>query len=135
MFHLSTKIVRVCDETKRALMFRGWSRLCLHAASLSAAEGASASATAIARAARAEAMEKEAEAAAAKAEAWRRAAAASTEVAEARAKALRAASRRSVLTSELHQSKDEMGQVVRQQQLRRMKMLVRGCDMESDGSD
>lgn len=45
-------------------MFRGWSRLCLHAASLNAAEGASASATAVARAARAEAVEREAVAAA-----------------------------------------------------------------------
>ena len=41
-------------------MFRGWSRLCLHAASLSAAEGASAAATAAARATRAEAMQLEA---------------------------------------------------------------------------
>lgn len=46
-------------------MFRGWSRLCLHAASLSAAEGASAAATAVARAARADAAPKEVEAAAA----------------------------------------------------------------------
>ncbi len=51
-------------ERDRALVFRGWSRLCLHAASLSAAEGASAAATAVARAARAEAKEKEAAAAA-----------------------------------------------------------------------
>ena len=105
-------------------MFRGWSRLCLHAASLSAAEGAAASATAVARAVRAEAMEKEAAAAAEKAEAWRRAAAASAEVAEAREKAQREAYQGSLLTSELHQSKEEMEQAVREQQLRRMKMLV-----------
>eukprot|EP00752_Nemacystus_decipiens_P010863 g9658.t1 len=117
-------IARVCGERDRALIFRGWSRLCLHAASLSAAEGASASATAAARAARAEAMEKEAAAAAEKAEAWRRAAAASAAVAEAREKAQREASRGSVLTSELHQSKEEMEQVMREQQLRRMKMLI-----------
>eukprot|EP00903_Cladosiphon_okamuranus_P014747 g13665.t1 len=117
-------ITRVCGERDRALIFRGWSRLCLHAASLSAAEGASASATAVARAIRAEAMEKEAAAATEKAEAWRRAAAASAEVAEAREKAQREASRGSVLASELHQSKREMEQVVRQQQLRRMKMRI-----------
>ena len=52
-------------ERDRALIFRGWSRLCVHAASLSSAEGASeAAVTAVARAARAEAMEKEATAAA-----------------------------------------------------------------------
>lgn len=64
-FHLFVKIIRVCGERNRALLFRGWSRLCLHAASLSAAEGASAAATAFARAARAEAMQQEADAAAA----------------------------------------------------------------------
>lgn len=58
------KISRLCRERERALIFRGWSRLCLHAASLSAAEGASASATAMARAARAEAVKREAAAAA-----------------------------------------------------------------------
>ena len=115
-------------------MFRGWSRLCLHAASLSAVEGASASATAAARAARAEAIEREAAAAADKAEAWRRAAAASVEVAEAREKAQRDAARGSVLAAELHQSKEEMEQVVREQQLRRMKMLVRACHAGSDDS-
>ncbi|CAN0508164.1 unnamed protein product, partial [Ectocarpus sp. 12 AP-2014] len=82
-------IIRVCDERDRALMFRGWSRLCLHAASLSAAEGAAAAATATARSARAEAMEKEAKSAADKAEAWRKAAAATVEVAEARERAQR----------------------------------------------
>lgn len=44
-------------------MFRGWSRLCLHAASLNAAGAAVATATAAARAARAEAEEREAAAA------------------------------------------------------------------------
>ncbi|CAN0575478.1 unnamed protein product, partial [Ectocarpus sp. 12 AP-2014] len=83
LHRLKMLITRVC-ERDRALTFRGWTRLCLHAASLSTAEGASAAATAAARAARAEAMEKEAKAAADKAEAWRRAAAASAEVAEAR---------------------------------------------------
>lgn len=128
---VSAQIVRTCGEKDRALLFRAWSRLCLHAASLSAAEGASASATAMARAARAEAMEKEAEAAADKAEAWRRAAAASAEVAAAREKALREASRGSVLTAELQQTKEEMEQVARQQQLRRVKILVRGYHSDS----
>ncbi len=108
-------------------MFRGWSRLCLHAASVSAAEGASAAATAVARAARAEAKEKEAAAAVGKAEAWRRAAAASAEVAEAREKAQREAARGSVLATELDQKDEETERVVRQQKLRRMKFLVRGC--------
>lgn len=39
------------------LLFHGWTRLCLHAASLNAAEGASSAATAAARAARAEVEE------------------------------------------------------------------------------
>lgn len=54
------QINRVCIGREKALLFRGWSRLCLHAASLSAVEGALAAATAAARAARTEAMEKEA---------------------------------------------------------------------------
>lgn len=44
-------------------LFRGWSRLCLHAASLSVAEGASAAATTAARAERVQRIQKEAEAA------------------------------------------------------------------------
>lgn len=127
LYPASVKIIRVCGERDRALMFRAWSRLCLHAASLSAAEGASASATAVARAARAEAIEKKAVAAAEKAEAWSRAAAASAEVAEEREKAQREAARGSDLTAELQQRKEEMEQVARQQQLRRIKMLVRSC--------
>lgn len=118
------KITRVCGEQDRSLMFRGWSRLCLHAASLSAAEGASASATAIARAARAEAMETEAQAAADKAEAWRRAVAASAEVAEAREKAEQLSMGVSALTAELKQRADDSGHLMREQQLRRMKRLV-----------
>lgn len=50
-------------DRSRRLLFRGWSRLCLHAASLNAIEGASSAATAAARAARAEAERKSAEAA------------------------------------------------------------------------
>ena len=118
------KITRVCGERDRALIFRGWSRLCLHAASLSAAEGASAAATAVARAARAEAMEAEAAAAAEKAEAWRRAAAASAKVAASRAREQREAARGSTLETELSQKDEDMERAVRQEKLRRMKMLV-----------
>ncbi|CAN0273392.1 unnamed protein product, partial [Ectocarpus sp. 12 AP-2014] len=121
---LHAKIIRVCDERDRALMFRGWSRLCLHAASLSAAEGAAAAATAMARSARAEAMEKEAKSAADKAEAWRKAAAASVEVAEAREKAQREAARGSELAYELQLKVKDTEEVVRQHQLHRLKMLV-----------
>lgn len=90
-YHLSVKIARIARDKDRALMFRGWSRLCMHAASLSAAEGASASATAAARSARAKAVEMEAIAAAKKAEAMKRAAAVSKEVAESKEQAQRGA--------------------------------------------
>ncbi|CBN77476.1 hypothetical protein Esi_0059_0111 [Ectocarpus siliculosus] len=129
---LKMLISRVCGESDRALKFRGWSRLCLHAASLSAAEGASAAATAAARAARAEAMEKEAKAAADKAEAWRRAAAASVEVAEAREKAQREAARGSELASELQLKVKDTEEVVREHQLHRLKMLITRVCGESD---
>ncbi|CAN0394905.1 unnamed protein product, partial [Ectocarpus sp. 8 AP-2014] len=118
---LKMLITRVCGERDRALMFRGWSRLCLHAASLSAAEGASAAATAAARAARAEAMEKEAEAAAA-----------SAEVAETREKAQREAARGSELASELQLKVKDTEEALRQHQLRRLKMLITRVCGESD---
>ena len=111
---MSAKITRVCGERDRALIFRGWSRLCLHAASLSAAEGASAAATAVARAARAKAMEKEAECAANRAE-----------IAAARRDAQRATARESMLEDELTSSVDDTGRLVREHDLRRVKMLVR----------
>ena len=101
-------------------MFRGWSRLCLHAASLSAAEGASAAAPAAARAARAEAMETEATAAAEKPEASRRAAAASADVATSKEQAQRE-------VAELARREELIGQVDRQHRERRAKMLVRCC--------
>lgn len=119
------QIIRVCRERDKALVFRGWSRLCLHAASLCAAEGASAAACAKARAARTEAMEKEAEAAAEKAEAWRRAAVASAEVAAAREQAKRSSLGVSMLTAELKEREADTAQMAREHQLRRMKMLVR----------
>ena len=122
-FHVSVKITRIGRDRDRALVFRGWSRLCLHAASLSAAEGASAAATAAARAARAEAMETEATAAAAdKAEAWKRAAAASAEVAMSKEQAQR---ERAV---ELAQREKAMGLVDQQQRKWLTKMLVRRRD-------
>lgn len=123
-FPTPLKVTRVCRERKRALVFRGWTRLCMHAASLSAAEGASAAATAHARAARAEAMEKEARAATEKAEAWRKAADASAQVAAAREQAQRATARESVLTAELKSNEEDMSRVERHHQLRRTKMLV-----------
>lgn len=49
----------MCRDKDKRLLFRGWNRLCLHAASLSVAEGAFAAATAVARAARAEAEQEE----------------------------------------------------------------------------
>lgn len=101
-------------------MFRGWSRLCLHAASLSSAEAASATATAVARAVRAEAMDKEAKAAVEKEEALGRVAAASAEVAKERETSQHEAVRGSLLTAEMRGNVGE-----REHQLRRMKVLVR----------
>lgn len=119
-FYLSAKIARVGRDREKASMFRGWGRLCLHAASLSAAEGASASATVAARAARAEAVQTEAAAAADKAGALKRAGAASTDLAASREQAQREATK-------LAKRETTMGQVDRQQQERRTKMLVRCC--------
>lgn len=72
------------------------------------------SATAFAKAARAEAMEKEAESAAARAE-----------VAAAKEEAQRATKRGSMLETQLKLNVKGAEQVVREQQLRRMRMLVR----------
>lgn len=99
-------------------MFRGWSRLCLHASSLSAAEGASASATAAARAARAEAMETEATAAAEKAESLKRAAAICAELASSREEEKRGA-------TELTRREKAASEALRQERRHRAKMLVR----------
>lgn len=117
-FHLTVKIAGVSRNKNRALVFRGWSRLCLHAASLSAAEGASSSATAAARAARAEAMETEATAAAEKAESLKRAAAICAELASSREQ-----ERRGV--TELTRREEAAGEALRQQRRHRAKMLVR----------
>lgn len=104
-------------------MFRGWSRLCMHAASLSAAEGASAAATALARAARAEAMEREVKRAADHAKTRRKAGSSSTEAAAAGEQPQGETGRGSTLTAEPKLEKD-MGPVLREQQLRRTKILV-----------
>lgn len=63
---LSSQITHVWRDKHRQQLFRGWSRLCLHAASLNAAEGDSAAATAVARATRVETIGNEADAAAAR---------------------------------------------------------------------
>lgn len=120
VFSVAVKITRVGRDSDRALMFRGWSRLCLHVASLSAADGASAAATAAAGAVRAEAMETEATAAAEKAEARKRAAPASADVAATKEQAQREA-------AELARREESMDQVDRQQRERLAKMLVRCC--------
>ena len=54
------QMARVVGDSSRRLLFRGWSRLCLHAAALNAVEGAYSAATATARAARAVAEEERA---------------------------------------------------------------------------
>ena len=117
-FILAAKIARVGRDRDRSLVFRGWNRLCLHAASISAAVGASASATAAARATRSEAMEPAATAAADKVEALKRATAASANLAVSREQAQPEA-------TELARRGEAMSQVDRQQQERRAKMLVR----------
>lgn len=99
-------------------MFRGWSRLCLHAASLSAAEGASAAATALARAARAEAVETEARAAAEKA-------AANAEVTVGGKQSQRDTTRESMLTAEPKHKDGHQSNLERDHQLCLMKMMVR----------
>lgn len=108
------EIARIGRERDRVLILRGWSRLCLHAASLSAAEGALAAGTATARAARAEAMEMEATAAAKKAEACHAAA----NMAASREQAKREA-------AELEKREEAVVQVLQEQREHRAKMLVR----------
>ena len=124
---LLPQIARVGRDRDKALVFRGWSRLCLHAASLSAAEGASAAATAVARAARTEAMETEATAAAEKAEAWKKAAAASADVAAAREQAAREVAGASKSATKLERREEALGQELRQERKRLAIILVRCC--------
>lgn len=51
------QIVHVCSDRRKKGLFRGWSRLCLHIASINAAESASVAATAAERAAGDEAVQ------------------------------------------------------------------------------
>lgn len=95
-------------------MFRGWSRLCLYAASLSAAEETSAAAIAVARAGRAEAMKKEAGAATT-----------SAKLAETREQVQRETTHTSTLTAELKRKVEHTDGMVPEQKLRWMKGLVR----------
>ena len=117
-FNLAVKITRFCRDRDRARIFRGWSRLCLHAASLSAAEGTLA-ATAAAGAPRADEIETEATAAAEKADAMKRAADASAEEATSGEQA----QRRVVEMA----WREAMDQVLRQQREHLAKTLVRCC--------
>lgn len=103
------QITRIFARRDARLSFRGWNRICIHAASLNAAEGALAAATATARANRAEALEKEAQVTAENAEAWRKRAAANPELAAAREQA---------------QRQETWETMVREQLKRRMMMLV-----------
>lgn len=52
-------MARIHAAREKARLFRGWSRICLHAASLSGTEGTCTAPTAAARAARAEGIGKE----------------------------------------------------------------------------
>lgn len=124
-FYLYIKIAGIGRNRDRALVFRGWSRFCLHAASLSTAEGASAAATATARAARAEAMEAEATAAAEKATARRRASAVSADVASSRGQEKRGEDGTLALAADLERREDAIRQVLQEQRERRARMLVR----------
>lgn len=120
-FHGPVKITRVGRDRDKALVFRGWSRLCLHAASLSAAEGPSAAATAAARAVRAETMEMEAIAAAEKAKAY----GANPDTVASREQAKRDEAGASTSAAELEQLEEAMNQVLQKQRERGAKMLVR----------
>lgn len=127
-FNAPAQVIRVVKDRDRSLLLRGWTRLCLHAASLNAAEGASAAATAAARAARADAMQVEAAIATEKAEALRLAAAARPEAAMAGAG--REDDRKEVAdvftgVAELERRAEESERVTREQLKRRLKMAVR----------
>lgn len=124
----NAQIDRGWKSRDKRLLFRGWSRLCLHAASLNAAEGASAAATAGARAARAEAMEKEATAANKTAEAWKKAAAASAAAAEAKTAGKEAhseTSRISTLAAGLRERAETSERALQEQKEYRAVLMVR----------
>lgn len=106
-------------DKRRRLLFRAWSRLCLHSASLNAAEASLATATAAARAARVDAMEREA------AIADDAAARAMTGASTAREEALQEVSGASMVVAELRGRVNELEQTVREQQEWRAVLLVR----------
>lgn len=102
--------------------------MCLHAASLNAAERSSGSVTTPARPARAEAMEQEAVAAEEKAEAWGKAAISSknaSAVSMIREEALQTASGVSTLEMELKDKVEEAERELREQQQQRALLSVR----------
>lgn len=68
-----SQIIHMCRSMERRHLFRGWSRLCRHAASVNAAAEISSSRTANARAARAQAVETDVITAAEESFAWREA--------------------------------------------------------------
>lgn len=121
----------MCGDGDRSLLFRGWSRLCLHAAaSLSAFEGASTAANAASRGSRAEAVTHGATTAADKTETGRHVAEASADVAAEREQAQmegeeEEADASTTLVPELKRKTFDTEQVSRHQQARRAKMLVR----------
>lgn len=98
-------------------MFRGWSRLCRHVASLNAVEGASAEATAVARVAKAEEKDK-----AIAADSAGNAAALATSVKEG---AMREVSTVSTLASKQKETTEKSERGAREQQEHRALLLVR----------
>lgn len=125
---LNNKVARVSIGHNKRLLFRGWSRLCLHAASLNAEEGALAAASASARAARAEAMEKEAKAMAEKAEAWRQTATAVENV-EAWKKGEKAKKYQgqALREAELREREEQAEKIMRNCRNRVLSFMVRSC--------
>lgn len=119
------QITRIYRDKDRGLLFRGWSRLCLHAASLTPIEGAAAAAAATARAVRAEFLEKEAAAAIEQVAAWKKVASSSADAAEARNEAQLQAGDVSRLEAALKRKKGESAQAMRAQQERWAKTMVR----------
>lgn len=108
-------------------MFRGWSRLHLHAASLNAVERTSAAATAAARAAKAEAMEKEVSVANKTVGAWRKAITANAAPAAAmsREKTPQEASGETMCMEELRGQAGELKRAVLEQKTHQALSLVR----------
>lgn len=106
------QITRLCRDRERAALFRGWSRLCLHAASLFTAKG-----TGAARAALTEAIGKKDVLAVENAE---------VVTGEHQQ---REVARTSAMAVGLDRETQNTEQVVQEQQKRRVKLLVRGNGM------